>query len=97
MGLLCYLLFYPAALAGGAARYASTRIFQTQRGIKYPHVIRPYKFSILNSPFSIVHCFGLRSVSLELLVLFFQEKRTNTTLNSLVLSRSNKKERENTS
>ena len=76
MGLLCYLLFYPAALAGGAARYASTRIFQTQRGIKYPHVIRPYKFSILNSPFSIVHCFGLRSVSLELLVLFFQEKRT---------------------
>ena len=36
MGLLCYLLFYPAALAGGAARCASTRIFQTQRGIKYP-------------------------------------------------------------
>ena len=54
MGLLCYLLFYPAALAGGAARCASTRIYQTQRGIKYPHVIRSYKFSILNSQFSIV-------------------------------------------
>ena len=26
MGLLCYLLFYPAALAGGAARYASTHM-----------------------------------------------------------------------
>ena len=26
MGLLCYLLFYPAALAGGAARCASTHM-----------------------------------------------------------------------
>ena len=26
MSLLCYLLFYPVALAGGAARCASTRM-----------------------------------------------------------------------
>ena len=31
MGLLCYLLFYPVALVGGAARCASTRIRLVQQ------------------------------------------------------------------
>lgn len=39
MGLLCYLLFYPVALLGGAARCASTRI------IHCPLKIVPFLFS----------------------------------------------------
>ena len=75
MGLLCYLFFIlPRWLE--AQHAAPLLAFPKLNGELNTHVIRPYKFSIFNSPFSIVHCFGLRSVSLELLVLFFQEKRT---------------------
>ena len=51
MDLLCYLSFYPVALAGGAARCASTRIGYVQR-------INSVK-SVLNE-LSIVHCPLLR-------------------------------------
>ena len=40
MNLLCYLLFYPVALPGGAARCAST-------------IIPYYQLSIVNYQFSI--------------------------------------------
>ena len=51
MNLLCYLLFYPVALPGGAARCASTFIsyyqlsivncFVSQKHIRYIHQINP--------------------------------------------------------
>ena len=52
MNLLCYSLFYPVALAGGAARCASTRFPNCQFSIDEVRAKL-----IVNCPLSIVNCF----------------------------------------